>query len=190
MACLRQHLPLRVLHHDTERIRLNLNATVFGRVHIGTVPCVRSLRSTWGLSLACLECLAEHHVLLIIALRLHGRRQHPDAGCPRRNPFHLDFQRRVVLVCSIRKVQHLHPHGPVAVQVKRLSRTHPVALPLHQSLALLGVERHQRISQEIRVRQVIEVRRHIFLHTLQVLHTRIRLNLRRGQTSPTGDRQQ
>ena len=57
-------------------------------------------------------------------------------------------------------------------------------------LALLGVERHQRVCQEVRVRQVIEVRRHIFLHTLQVLHTRIRLNLRRGQTSPTGDRQQ
>ena len=180
MACLGQHLSLVILDDYTEGVLLNLDAAVCrtGRRHIGTVPSVHSLRSTRGLSLACLKCLAEHDIVSIGILRLHGCRQHPDSRRPWRYPLYLNLQRRVVLIGSIWEVQHLHPHRPVAVQVKRLARTHPVAFPLYQSLALLGIKTHKTICYEICIRQVIEIRRHILLHTLQILNTCIRLNLR------------
>ena len=164
MPRLRQYLPLCILDHNAEGVLLDLNAAK------GRLVCDKTLLS--------LEGIAEHHVVSIGILWLYRCGQHPDPRCSRRDPFYLDLQRRIVLIRCIGEIQHLHPHRPVPIQVKCLSRTHPVSFPLHQSFTLCGIETHETIRKEIRIRQIIEVRRHILLHTLQILHTRICLYLR------------
>ena len=164
MPCLRQDLPLRILNDDAERILLDFNATKIRLV------CDKTLFS--------FKRLAKHHILLIRALRIDGCCQHPDPGRSRRDPLNLDLQLRIILIRCIGEVEHLHPHRPVAIEVESLPRAHPITFPLHQSLTLRSIETHETISKKIRVRQVVEICRHIFLHTLQVLHTRIGLYLR------------
>ena len=142
VARLRQHLALRVLDDDTPRILLNLNrAVVCAEGNRTTILCcggfvIRHFR---------LKPVAEHHIVSIVVFRHNRCRQHPDTGCPRRDKLYLDLQVWVVVIRRIGKVEHLHPYRPIAIQVKRLTRRHPVALPLHQSLPFCRVETDERI---------------------------------------------
>ena len=124
---------------------------------LGYTACYRRDART---SLACrstLEPVAEHHIVSILILRLNRRRQHPDPRRPRRDKLYLDLQLRIILIRSIRKIEHLHAHRPVAIEVERLTRRQPIAFPLHQSLALRHIETHERVCEEIGIRQVVEV---------------------------------
>ena len=163
MACLREDLALGVLDDQSEGVLLDFDAAVWGLV--GYIP------------LLCLEGIAEHDIVLVCILRLHRCCEHPDTGRTGGDPLNLDLERWVVLVGGIGEIEHLHAHGPIAIEVERLTGRQPVALPLHQSLTFRRIEIHKRIGEEVGVRQVVEIGRYILLHTLQVLHPRIRLDL-------------
>ena len=176
MARLRQDFTLRILYHQSPGILLNLNRAVV--TLIGDGVC-RLTAFPGSPLLTRLKLIAEHHIVLILCLWHDRCCQHADSRRLGRYEFYRDLQIRIILIRRIREVEHLHAHRPVAVEIKRLTRTHPVTFPLHEALTLRRIETHQRVGEEIGIRQIHEIRRHIFLHTLQVLHTRIRLYLRR-----------
>ena len=184
MARLGENPALRILDDQAPGVLLDFDGAIVGAVGY-LIGCLRVLPCST--LCAGLELRAEHHVILIVVLRLNGRCQHADAGRARRDELYAQPQRRIVLVSGIGEVEHLHAHRPEAIEVEGLTGRHAVALPLYQSLSLLSIEAHQRVGQEIGVRQVIEICRHVLLHTLQVLHTRIGLNLRiRSQRTTEG----
>ena len=183
MARLRQDFPFCIPDHQTEGVFLDLDAAVGGGVDDGTAivcrtgpGCRRCLR---------LERVAQHHIVLVRVCRHYRRGQHADPHRPRRDKLYLNLQIRIVLVRRVGEVEHLHSYRPVAVQVESLARTQAIALPLHRALALGRIKGRKRVGKEVSVRKVAEVCRHVFLHTLQVLHACVRLNLRIG-----GGRQQ
>ena len=155
MARLRQDLTLGILHDDAPGELMYLYPAIIRTVD-NAISRLRTLPHGTGTFL--LETVTEHHVVLIRTFRLDRRRQHADTGCPRRDELHLDLQLGVIHVSCIGEIEHLHSYRPVAVQVKGLSGRQSVTLPLHQSLTLLGIETHDGISQEISVREVIEIR--------------------------------
>ena len=174
MARLCQYLALGILQHQTEGEALHLDGAVGRLVAYGIVR-LRRLHAT-GLRRE-VRGEGQHRVVGIRLFRHYRRCQQSDACRPWRQERDAHAQCGVVVVCRIGEVQHLHPDGPVAIQVECLSRRQSVAFPLQQSLTFILVERHQRVCQEIRVAEVAEVRRHVFRHTLQILYARIGLNL-------------
>ena len=119
MTCLCQNTSLRILDHQPPRILPYLNRTVVRA--IGDSVC--RLYDLPRLSfLALLETVAEHHIVFILRRRHDGRREHPDAGRPWRDKLDGKPEIRIVVVSSVREVEHLHPHRPVAIEVKGLSR--------------------------------------------------------------------
>ena len=148
MARLGENPSLGILYDDAPRIFLNLDTTVRRAIDNRVTHALRGPHLSLSLRF---ESIAEHHVINILILGLNRRRQHSDTGCSGRNKLHLNLQLRIVHVGCIGEVKHLHPHRPVAIEVKRLTRAQPIAFPLHQSLTLLGIETDDGVSEEIGV---------------------------------------
>ena len=172
MSCLCQDLALSILHDNAPGILVYLDAAVRRGIGYRVAHALRGPHLALSLGF---EPIAEHYVVSILILGLNRCRQHTDSRSPWRDKLHLDLQHWVVLVGCIGEVEHLHTHWPIAIEVERLTRTQPVAFPLHRSLTLRCIETDDRVSKEIGIRQVVEVRRHILLHRLQILDPTVRL---------------
>ena len=182
MTRLRHNASLPVLQHQTEGMTLNLQT-----------PILRFVSDDSTIAHATPRCrrrhgTSQHGALAVLARGSNGRGQHADAYTTRAHEVDLQLQVRVVVVSSIREVEHLHAHRPVAIEVERLTRRQPIALPVDQSLALRHVECRQRVCQEVGITEVTKVARHVLGHTLQVLNAGIGLELGRGGQHPTQQR--
>ena len=99
----------------------------------------------------------EHRTVVILADRGHWGSEHPDAHTAGGYKVYLQLQVRIIIVGSIRKVEHLCPYRPVSIEVESLPRRQAIALPVDLSLATSRIKRSQRVSQEIGIGQVVEI---------------------------------
>ena len=95
------------------------------------------------------QLVQERESLVFSTLRSILSKEKTDAGSLRRYELNGNAQVGVVVIGSIRKVEHQHPDGPVAVEVECLTGRHAVALPIDQSFTLCHVKRGERVGKEI-----------------------------------------